>query len=181
MSGLPPYTYLSLGNNLTALGSGALQYVADSEGSIIISNEGVDLFESGCISPVRPDLSYPIGSYNISYPYCRTALQVNMGDTRADPQIGQLIVDLPYLAVKIIMVGCEKPGVTSLVTQFEPPAAGQCAAEIYPGNTSTEFYLIVSKQGIVLPARFTFTVNNLRTFWVGFRDSRSGRPSGSLP
>jgi len=189
MSGTPPYAYLETsGGNLVALGVNALQYVFDDLSFSVVIVEGQELFQPGCFTANFLDTSrsveHPIGAYNISYPYCRTALQYNMADTRADPQIGQVILAAPFISIKIILVGCDQSAIKSVTTKIEPAQSDGCGLELYPGNVSTELFLIGELAALTLPARISFTITNVNnkqnSFWIGIRKSRSALPSGAV-
>lgn len=189
MSGVPPYVYLDIGTgDLTALGPDILQYLYDNFNLGMIIIEGIDFFEPGCFTAQFNDdtvaSEHPLNSYNIRYPYCRTALQYNMSDGQADPQIGQIIIQAPILSIKLILVGCDTSPIISITSKLEPSVTKPCAVELYPGNTLNEIFLIAEAASLTLPARITFTATNSngvqRTFWVGLRDSRSGKSSGAV-
>src|SRR4249920_1928448 len=133
MSGTAPYTYLALGAFLTELGFNALQYVYDGVNQTVVTVGATDLFESGCVTarPQEAPATHPIGSYNIAYPYCRTALQYNMADLRGDPQLGQLVLQAPYLAIQLLLVGCDQSLPIAVTTNAQPAQQG-CAATLYP-------------------------------------------------
>jgi len=189
MSGHPPYTYAELlGGNLITLGGDTLLYFYDNNAQVVVTFEGVDLFEPGCITPrvgggVPSD--HPEGSFNIKYPYCRTALRYRMDDPRSNPQIGQLVAVAPIMSMKIILDGCDlRVPINVTAIKLDPPqSVGQCTISLYPGYTPTEFYIVAIPGELTLPVRFTFTLQNgpvTKSFWIGIRDSRGGVPSGAV-
>jgi len=185
MSGQPPYIYLAIGDNLVNLAFNQIQYLYDQDTYIVIPYGGDDLFETGCTVARldERDVEHPIHSYDIRYPYCRTALRYNMADIRADPQIGQLVAQAPFVAIRIMLDGCDQSEIASVQSVVEP-AQPQCAASIYPGYAATDLYAVVDIALAVLPLRLSFAITNtngvVKRFWIGVRDSRKGMPSGAV-
>jgi hypothetical protein len=185
MSGNFPYIYLALGPNLTSLGPSALQYLYSGAGVFTVTADDADLFEAGCVAvrPIESEFTTPIGTYDISYPYCRVALSYNMADVRGNPQIGQFVPQAPFFAILVRLVGCDQSLPISVSVDVQP-AQTICVVSLYPGYSPTDFYTTVDVANAVFPMRLYFTVTNgsgtTRTFWIGIRDTRSGLISGAV-
>jgi hypothetical protein len=180
--------YLQLGPDaLTELGFDQLQYLYDDNGAVLVLVDPTDLFQSGCVTgrPLSTVVTeHPVNSYDIVYPYCRTALTFRMDDPAVNPQLGQLIAMAPIISVRIALVGCDLTQPLSVTRSvLSPGPVDGCKASLFPGYVPTEFYLIVDTGALTLPARFNFTVTNgkvVREFWIGLRESRDSKPSGAI-
>lgn len=186
MSGQPPYIYLAAGEALIDLGFDQLQYLYDATSLFIVPIGGYDLFEAGCAAALLsepPSDEHGVRPYDIRYPYCRTALRYNMADIRGDPQIGQLVAQAPYVAIRIMLAGCDRSLPIRVEVNTQPQQAG-CAAALYPGYDPTEFHAIIDTTIATLPLRLNFQVTNgndvTKKFWIGVRDNRDGVPSGAV-
>ena len=73
--------------------------------------EPADFFEPTC-AVVLPEQGttgadeHPFGSYNISYPYCRTALRVTVDDIDPSPLLAQITGFARYLSARIVALVC---------------------------------------------------------------------------
>lgn len=186
MSGSAPYTYLTLDGHLIDLGFDQLQYLYDGSTAILVPIEGADLFEQGCVGALldQSKAEHPTQSYDISYPYCRTAIRYNMDDIRADPQLGQLIPMAPIIVTRLMLVGCDTSLPVSVSFEVQPPQTKQCAAALYPGYDPTEFYAVIDSEAAELPLRLYFMITNgagrAKQFWIGVRAARDGLASGAV-
>jgi len=173
---------------LRGLGPDALAYRYGAISLSIVVINGIDTFESGCLMAQPQNMvatnDHPEGGYNISYPYCRTAIRYRMDDERANPQIAQVVALAPTVSIKIILDGCDPSDIISVSNTVAPPQTQQCGASLYPGYTKTQFFLVVEVAAITLPARFYFTLTNskgvTRTFWIGIRSDPYGPASGTV-
>lgn len=190
MSGTPPYVFIALGDEglIQAAGPNSLIYAYDADTIAFIDAGNTEMFNPGCLTaffnPADAQQDHPEGSYNTSYPYCRTTIKYRVDDQRANPQIAQLISTAPFLQIRLELTGCDKSDIVSVVSRLEPQQSEGCGAELYFGYTPTELYLLLTMATLSLPARITFTITLKsgikKEFWVGIRDSRSGLPSGAV-
>lgn len=184
MSGTPPYVLLAVGDDIVALGANALQYVYSGDAAVF--DGGYDFFDTACIAVVNAygENDHPSGTYDVRYPYCRTALQYNMSDVRADPQIGQLIPQAPYLSIQLRLVGCDLSQPISVDVEVQPPQTNGCAIAVFPGYEPTDFLIILDSTTAILPLRMYLTVTNgagrTKLFWIGVRSTRNSPASGSV-
>lgn len=186
MSGQPPYVYL-MGNaagSLVDVLPNSLLYLYSGDNPLVVL-EGGDFFETGCVfaRTAQAEDVHPERSYDIRYPYCRTALTYNMADVRADPQIGQLIPQAPFLSIQLRLVGCDTSLPVSVHAEVQPTQV-RCAVAVYPGYTPTDFVVVIDAGAATLPLRLYITVTNgndvTKQFWIGVRATRGGPASGTV-
>jgi hypothetical protein len=131
----------------------------------------------------------PTGSYNIDYPYTRTALRVRL--TNQDPlqQMGQfcdLLWGTAYLAivVRLFDVNDQEIKVAGIKANLKPVQLYPCAGTGYAIAGELFGLVLIDASQMVFPARAYLTITALNgqtcVGWIGLRASRSAAPSGSV-
>jgi hypothetical protein len=172
---------------LLAVGSTRLLVLYDDNVADFIDIGNTEFFSGGCLTARYVEdapNTHPENSYNVAYPYCRTTVRYRMDDSRSNPQLAQLVPQAPFLVIRIVLGGCEVSDIVSVVSRLEPQQVIGCGAELYPGYSPTELYMVLTASLLTYPTRLTFTVTNkaksVKEFWIGLRSARDGVPSGAL-
>ena len=89
----------------------ALIKIADDDGFPARTFVGTDFFDPNC-AVVLPEQGttgadeHPFGSYNITYPYCRTAIRVAVDDPDPNPLLAQVTSSSRYLSIRVTALVC---------------------------------------------------------------------------
>lgn len=151
---------------------------------------GMDFAETACAILLAVTTleaaEHPLNSYNIVYPYARTAVRVRMDDPKPEDQVAQLATVAPYLVIRIILcdyLGKKAVPKSAIIT----PSTDQiypCALEAYYNYKTQELYVLIDSAKVGVPARINFditdTLDRRRQCWIGIRSTRDGLPSGAV-
>jgi hypothetical protein len=183
-------TYIDAIDNTLIGSDDTLLYAYDDSTFATRIVYGVDMAETACaVLLASSDLDaaeHPLNSYNIVYPYARTAVKIRMDDTRPEEQVAQLSIVAPYLVIRLIL--CDYAGtkaIPSIVTVTDgPEQIYPCVLETYYNYRAQEIYVLIESAKIGTPARIRFNITDTmgrnRACWIGIRAHRAGVPSGAV-
>lgn len=166
-------------------------FTATNQAFTVVEGEEGD-GDDGCVLVLTSDLigasEHPVGSYNVLYPYTRTAVRVWINDPKPLAQIAQLVSQTRYLIIQLRVVDDDEQPVAVAASKItvEPPQLYPCAVELYDYFVSSASYpsLVVDTNFISLPARINLTITDTlgrsRAGWIGLRETRVSAPSGSV-
>lgn len=184
--------YLALDNNITAL-PGALLIVGDDDDLPFRVVYPSDPPQENCAVLVPGDMAFferaPVGSYNVYYPYTRTALRVRMTDQDPLQQMGQfcdLLWNTSYIAVSVRLfdVNDQEVKVAGIKVNLAPVQLYACAGTGYAIAGELCGLVLIDARQMVFPARAYLTITAITgqvcVGWIGLRASRDAAPSGSV-
>jgi hypothetical protein len=121
--------------------------------------QAVELFEPSCFVLMPEHLSgineHPLNSYDISYPYCRTAVKVMVDAVDPNPLLAEVTSFSRYLSIRIIPLVC---GLEARLTGFRvlgtnPAIVAPCAAVVVIQPMTGQGFLVIDGTKVLLPSQ----------------------------
>lgn len=189
MSTTKRVSYLSVPDSILS-GGDTLLYAYDDDMYPTRVVEGLDAAETNCTfltSIAEADLrQHPVNSYNVLYPYARTAIKIKMDDPAPQEQLAQLVAVAPYIGVRIILTDTVSAKVRPAVVTASvgPQQLFSCALSVFFNYAVQELFAFLDTTLLTLPARLTLDVRDIkgrrRNGWIGLRAGRATAPSGTI-
>jgi hypothetical protein len=129
----------------------------DDPGHPYVVLPATELFEPSCFVLMPERLSgveeHPFNSYDIAYPYCRTAIKVRVDDTDPDPLLAEVTIFSRYLSIRVIALVCDLEArlATFRVVSTQPAVAYPCTAVVVIQPGSGQGFLVVDGTKVTLP------------------------------
>lgn len=118
--------------------------------------EATELFEPNCfvLIPERAGADeHPLNSYDIAYPYCRTAVRVRLDDADPNPLLAQVTNFSRFLSLRLIADVCGRQVALALcrVRQVLPAQTTACVVTSIIQPSTKQGFLIVDGLHAIAP------------------------------
>jgi len=135
----------------------------------------VDLFEPNCFVLLPDHIAddeHPFNSYDLAYPYCRTAIRVRLDEMDPNPLLAELTALARFVSVRVLATICGLPAslASFQVVAQKPAALGPCSIIGLVHATTRQGFLVVDATKVRLPTqaaiRLVATSGETRTGWI---------------
>jgi hypothetical protein len=187
------YIYLSVADNVLTAVPGGLLVVGTADDIPFRVAYPTDPPQLNCAVLLPSDMSLiaavPVGSYNIEYPYTRTALRVRMTKQAPLQQMGQFC-DVRWattyivIVVRLFDVNENELKISRLKSRVTPDQIYPCTISSFAISGELFSVLIIDASKIAFPARAYLEIvgpsGQTVEGWIGLRATRDSAPSGSV-